>query len=220
MKRKLKNTLLYYAKQRMRRAKRRLLNSRGDGVHSPYAFRLIRQVIRNPYPYHCFDVLAVEKRDVVEALREAYGDRVVTHRRVLELIFRLVADAKPRSVALLAPEDSVLPTYIMYAHSKIELIHTICLRDTQACRALLASDVIIVEDAQGDDLDRLFVALAELRADEASKLVLLHQRNPLVQRALKQIAARVVPPVQFDLLDLRLWVWRKSVTQGRYKVYC
>lgn len=220
MRQKLKNTPLYYAKQQVRRAKRRLVNRRGDGVHSPYAFRLIRQVIRNPHPYHCFGVLAVQKRDVAQALRARYGDRVVASRRVLELVFRLVADSRPRSVALLAPEDSLLPTYIKHAQTSVALLHKSSVSDAQVCEALLGADVIIIEDAEGDDLNRLLEALAQLSVDEASKLVILHQRNPLVRQALKQASTRVSASIQFDLLDLRLWVWRRAVTRGRYKGYC
>ena len=38
--------------RRLKRSKRLIINRRGDGVHSPYAFHLISRVIRNRRPYY------------------------------------------------------------------------------------------------------------------------------------------------------------------------
>ena len=68
--------------------KRRILNWRGDGVHSPFAFNLIRNVIRQPHPYNAYRLLY--SNDEAERINEEDSqNKLWTKRKYLELIFRI-----------------------------------------------------------------------------------------------------------------------------------
>ncbi len=57
-----RSSLLTRLSRKLYRTKRAVLNRRGDGVHSPYAFAIIRQVFRNPHPYNAFELLGHQLR--------------------------------------------------------------------------------------------------------------------------------------------------------------
>lgn len=45
------------------RAPRRAARSRGFGIHSPFAFRFVREVLSQPYAYYCYDRLDKAAKD-------------------------------------------------------------------------------------------------------------------------------------------------------------
>ena len=63
--------------RRLKRSKRLIINRRGDGVHSPYAFHLISRVIRNRRPYYCFAELREELRRHTRELARAERPRPI-----------------------------------------------------------------------------------------------------------------------------------------------
>lgn len=218
MKQKLRNSLKYSTYRRLSRAKRFVLNRRGDGVHSPYAFRLISKVIRNPYPYTCFEPLARAGRERAETLRSEYGDRCIYRRRVLELVFRLVMDHRPDRVFVLAPHESLLPLYVQAISPALQMTH-ISRLDSSAAAHIATADFIIVEDMMEEEfvlLEQMLLAACEVGE---LKQVLVNRSNPMLRRYSQHLRSVLRPDVAFDLLHLELWVWREAITPGRYKVY-
>ncbi|MDO4692462.1 MAG: hypothetical protein Q4A64_06290 [Porphyromonadaceae bacterium] len=218
MKQKLRNSLKYSTYRQFVRAKRFVLNRRGDGVHSPYAFRLISKVVRNPYPYTCFEPLARETRVLGQALRTEFGDRCIYRRRILELIFRLVIDLRPQRIVLLAPKGSLVPRYLQATSLSLQMTHISSLDSLEAV-AVESADFVIVEDIPKGDmrqLERMFIAA---RTEGVLRQVLINRSNPMLRRYSQPIRSALRPNVIFDFLRLELWVWRDATTPGRYKVY-
>lgn len=85
-------------------------HSHGFGVHSPSAFRLIREVINPPslyayYAYADIEAIASDRRQ---------GE-------LLRLIFRLMLDFRPRTIALLGDDEPIRRT-IKFAHPSAAIV--------------------------------------------------------------------------------------------------
>ena len=91
--------------------RRRLLNWRGDGVHSPFAFNLIRNVIRQPHPYNAYRLLY--SNEEAERINEgASKSKLWTKRKYLELIFRITHHHKAQACYLEGDPKSLVLKYI------------------------------------------------------------------------------------------------------------
>lgn len=192
--------------------KRSIINRRGDGVHSPYAFGVVRQVIRNPHPYSAFPQLAIEAKAKRPLLKSLHG-RAITKVRVAELIFRFVHHHPQGRVLLIAPEDSLLPSYLEATGKVTHLVHQCQLPEGEPL-----PETIIIEDAGPCAIEMLTQVLGRLQTTE-HRMVLLNKTCPEVKRQLKQWRRIARPQVSFDTLDLEIWIWRRALTAGRYTVH-
>ena len=93
---------------RLKRSKRLIINRRGDGVHSPYAYHFITRVVRNARPYYCFTGLREALRQARE-LSEGKPPRPIRKARTLELVFRIAHELQARHVLLLTGETAFVP---------------------------------------------------------------------------------------------------------------
>lgn len=197
-------------------AKRAVFNRRGDGVHSPYAFEVIRQVFRNPYPYTAFAPLGRQLRTHRASLRTLYGDRLVSSPRIAELIFRLVHRHSRGEVLLIAPQESLLPHYLQ-ATGKASSLTQIA---TLPCGTMEALPTVVVAEDWGQASQAEIQAFADsIIAHRGEQVIVLHRHNPFIGRELRYLRQVAQPEVVFDTLDIEVWVWRKAITPGRYKVH-
>ena len=176
--------------QGLKRAKRLLLNQRGDGVHSPFAFGLIHRVVRNRRPYYCFAPLREELRASVRSLSQ----EALRSPAALELIYRLLQELRPSEVAYRAAAVSMLPRYL-------EQSGLPCLRLEPQTQELAPRSCLILELCQQSPELMLFV----------------HLSRPRFGRQLEQLRAELQPQLVLDLLDLQLWFFDPSLTPSRYK---
>lgn len=203
------NSLLYRVSCRLRRLKRGVLNRRGDGVHSPFAFQLIRQTFRNPHPFVAFEKLRAKQGEGLRALKADWGDSLITRPKVAELIFRLVHHwlAQPDVVTLIAPAVSILPEYLWATSKVAELVHS------ETCPPALSSLLVVEDIAQAELLPDLAPPLG------AERMVIWHRHNPKLRSQLKHLRKQHKPQAVFTTLDLEVWVWRRSLTPGRYTIH-
>lgn len=200
------------------RTKRLLINRRGDGVHSPYAFDLIRQAVRNPHPYAVFSTLSKTLTRRTSQLRQRHGDLLITHFKDAELIFRLVhlAGSSNKCILLYSHEDSILPHYIQ-ATGKGQI--------TQLITGMSYSfghskpTIIIVEDTSKIQLDELTEALQTHLTADGDMMLIWHRANPRLRPLITKVRQRLMPPITFDLAQLEVWVWRPATTHGHYIVF-
>lgn len=73
----------------------RFRHRKGYGVHSPFAFRLITDVVYQRWPYYRYRELAAQEAGLPDALRRADS------RKLKRLLFRLVNEAQPQTLALI-----------------------------------------------------------------------------------------------------------------------
>ncbi|MCM1521895.1 MAG: hypothetical protein NC039_04500 [Muribaculaceae bacterium] len=92
-------------------ALKRRWRRRGHGVHSPYAFRLVTEVFRDPGAYYAYPLLE----------RTAKGAGIAPRR--LKLLFRLMCEFAPERVHVTEALTDAERTAIMAADSRICLTH-------------------------------------------------------------------------------------------------
>lgn len=218
MRQRIRNSIAYRIGRNLRRSKCFLLNRRGDGVHSPYAFRLIHQVLRNPHPYTAFVPLAGLHALRCKDLGLRYGDRAITARRYLEVIFRLAVDIRPERALVLTLEDSLAPNYLAEAigSKNVEVVH---FGQELSQEQILASRLIVAETASSNQITILAQTLSVREKSDKALLLVLNTYNPELRRMALPLRQQLRPDIQFDLKGLELWVWRIGLTPGRYSVY-
>lgn len=198
------------------RTKRAVLNRRGDGVHSPYAFATIRQVFRNPYPYNAFELLGLRLQEQAPHIKALYGDRLIRRKSVAEVIFRLIHREDLGRIILVSTKESLLVSYLE-ATGKVTLLeHT---PEFPCLEVLGRAELIIIEDLQREHLPQLECWLQSLSSHQGPISVLWHRSNPRLWKHVRSWRRVACPTVSFCSLDLELWVWRPQLTPGHYKVY-
>ena len=185
-----------------------LLNQRGDGVHSPFAFGLIHRVVRNRRPYYCFAPLREELRVRARSLSQ----EALRSPTALELIYRLLQELRPSEVAYRAAAVSMLPHYL-------EQSGLPCLELETQTQELAPRSCLILESwpTEGAELDELTRQLQELCRQSPELMLFVHLSRPRFGRQLEQLRAELQPQLVLDLLDLQLWFFDPSLTPSRYK---
>lgn len=80
----------------------RYRHGRGFGVHSPFAYRLITEVLRETLPYYDWDRVTSRRHRLLYRLLCRFRPNAVSAPPSLEAIVKMAAP----SVALVAPEDA------------------------------------------------------------------------------------------------------------------
>ncbi|MDO4707353.1 MAG: hypothetical protein Q4A61_02870 [Porphyromonadaceae bacterium] len=220
MKQRQTNSIPYRLGRHIKRTKCMLLNRRGDGVHSPFAFRIIRQVLRNPHPYGAFAKLKVLQRTRRDAIREATQHRAIISRKHLEIIFRLAVDCEATYIHLLTTNPSLVADYITEARPLALISQTFSEHQDMFPLEIRKAELIVVEDIQAEALELLTQALISRDLSPQAHILVLNTYNPKIRVSLKELRKKLKADVQFDLKGLEIWVWRKGITPGRYSVYC
>ena len=194
--------------QGLKRAKRLLLNQRGDGVHSPFAFGLIHRVIRNRRPYYCFAPL----REELRASACSLSQEALRRPSALELIYRLLQELRPNEVAYRAAAVSMLPRYLEHAGLP-------CLELEPRTEQLAARSCLILESwpSEGEELVQLTHQLQKLCRQSPELMLFVHLPRPRLAPQLERLRAELEPQLVLDLLDLQLWFFDPSLTPSRYK---
>lgn len=79
----------------------RCRHSRGFGIQSPWAYRFVRYVVNEHYPYYAYGPLAAAHPDLTPATR-----------RLMELCFRMANHLQPRTVADFGDSGEAFAHYV------------------------------------------------------------------------------------------------------------
>lgn len=208
--------------QRLKRSKRLIINRRGDGVHSPYAYHFITRVIRNVRPYYCFTELREALRQARE-LSEEKPPRPIRKARTLELIFRIAHELQARHVLLLTGETSFVPRYLMATGSVEQVIerqHIPALSEVSTA-SLVVVERIPLEDRERTQLSSLLKDLAKRK--EASVVgtkritALVSTRSRTAKRLARSLRGEAKPQLIIDLIDIEVWFFDARLTPSIYK---
>ena len=110
-------------------------HKRGYGVHSPFAFDLITNVIEERHPYYVFQKIESLRKKLVKDRKELFvtdfgtgesGKRKVAHiatkslskKRYAQLLFRLVRTFKPNTIIELGTSLGITTAYLASVDSK------------------------------------------------------------------------------------------------------
>lgn len=207
---------------RLKRSKRLIINRRGDGVHSPYAYHFITRVIRNVRPYYCFTELREALRQTRE-LSEGKPPRPIRKARTLELIFRIAHELQARHVLLLTGETSFVPRYLMATGSVEQVIerqHIPALSEVSTT-SLVVVERIPLEDRERSQLSSLLKDLAKRK--EASVVgtermtALISTRSRTAKRLARSLRGESKPQLIIDLIDIEVWFFDARLTPSIYK---
>lgn len=220
MKRRQRNSIHYRLGRHIRRTKCMLLNRRGDGVHSPFAFRFIRQVLRNPHPYTAFEPLAGLHQERKKQLQKATGHQAIVRKRFLEIIFRLAVDYATNRISLWGAKDSLVSAYLSEALPLALIEHRSTGIQAVDTHEICAARLIVLEDVLPNDLKQILQILRDKTKTEEVQILVLNTYNPSLRAGIKTVQGKFKADVQFDLKGLEIWVWRKGLTPGCYSVYC
>ncbi len=208
--------------QRLKRSKRLIINRRGDGVHSPYAYHFITRVVRNARPYYCFTELREALRQARE-LSEEKPPRPIRKARTLELIFRIAHELQARHVLLLTGETSFVPRYLMATGSVEQVIerqHIPALSEVSTA-SLVVVERIPLEDRERSQLSSLLKDLAKRK--EASVVgtermtALISTRSRTAKRLARLLRGEAKPQLVIDLIDIEVWFFDTRLTPSIYK---
>ena len=207
---------------RLKRSKRLIINRRGDGVHSPYAYHFITRVVRNARPYYCFTELREALRQARE-LSEEKPPRPIRKARALELIFRIAHELQARHVLLLTGETSFVPRYLMATGSVEQVIerqHIPALSEVSTA-SLVVVERIPLEDRERSQLSSLLKDLAKRK--EASVVgtermtALISTRSRTAKRLARLLQGEAKPQLVIDLIDIEVWFFDARLTPSIYK---
>ena len=208
--------------QRLKRSKRLIINRRGDGVHSPYAYHFITRVVRNVRPYYCFTELREALRQARE-LSEGKPPRPIRKARTLELIFRIAHELQARHVLLLTGETSFVPRYLMATGSVEQVIER---QHIPALSEVSTASLVVVERIPLDDRERsqLSSLLKDLAKRKEASVVgtermtaLVSTRSRTAKRLARSLRGEAKPQLVIDLIDIEVWFFDARLTPSIYK---
>lgn len=134
---------------------------RGFGVHSPWAFRLINEVINERRPYHAYAEL--------EQMASCDGKERL---RLCRLYFRLSNFFQPKTIVDYAPHDPAYGVYMAAACSQADvtpILGDLTDRDRQALDEVETIDLLRMS-VEGDW--RRFYTLAREKAHDGSAFII------------------------------------------------
>lgn len=170
---------------------RRWRHTRGFGVHSPFAFKLVSDILRLPARYGYYGYTDIEKVAAAERRKRHSANQEYTRKAKKEakLFLRLVAFLNPGTLFLHRSEQTrLLHLAAMQADSHLRILTSekniancrmICTSaDSLELEVLLShitrpGSIILIKDYQAETLKRLFEALPE-------GLFLYGQRNAIL----------------------------------------
>ena len=208
--------------QRLKRSKRLIINRRGDGVHSPYAYHFITRVVRNVRPYYCFTELREALRQARE-LSEEKPPRPIRKARTLELIFRIAHELQARHVLLLTGETSFVPRYLIATGSVEQVIerqHIPALSEVSTA-SLVVVERIPLEDRERSQLSSLLKDLVKRKGASVvgteRMTALVSTRSRTAKRLAHSLRGESKPQLIIDLIDIEVWFFDTRLTPSIYK---
>lgn len=185
------------------RLKRYILNRRGDGVHSPYAFYLITKIIRNRHPYYCFGSLAFQTK---------FKSSTLT-RKQKEFLFRLVQQERCRYACLISTSDSSLREYLDATGSLYSSSYSLSIDSDYV------PDILVIENSRFVESNVVIELLKRMQQTYKRSFVIISRREKWGRRLVNELIDLPTSQLVIDLVDLILIVQDNRITHGRYKAF-
>lgn len=102
----------------------RYKRSRGFGIHSPFAYRFITGVLREPLPYYAYADITRRRNMAFNLASRIEGHRRVISEKNARLLFRIAADVNPRVILQIGTTYGVSTTALLDVDRTSQLVIT------------------------------------------------------------------------------------------------
>ena len=184
---------------------RKICHSGGHGIHSPFAFDFVANVVYNPCPYYFFDTFAASEKE----------------RKVGELLFRIVERYKLLSVVTVGQQHPFLAAYTVAVSSAIkrydiELVKT---GEKEVDKGLFLEPTLFLfdDDATKEGWMEFYREIKDSIHDHSVIAVMDIQEN-IEKRAIWNEFSFSQTGVMFDLYDIGIIFFKKGLHKKRYIV--
>ncbi len=161
----------------------RIGHCRGFGVQSPWAYRMVRYVINEHYPYYAYG-----------SLRAAYPQLGVEERKVCELCLRLANSVRPSLVVAYGAGGDALGSYVRAGCRKADYVKAAGVDGE--CFARQPEMTVI---APGEGAAEMLAAVSGGARDGSVAVLLDIYRDKAMRRLWRGTAADMQGVVTFDL---------------------
>lgn len=148
---RLKSRLKYLIKSRYKK---------GFGVHSPFMYHLMTDVLECKYPYYCFD----EIEDIRCQLKPAVRKKCLP-RKYGQMLFRLINHFQPECMLEFGMGDGITAQYLQHASGNLAGDYLDQVPNTRCVRNLLSRFlpdlVVFYPDLSADGLRKALLACIE-----------------------------------------------------------
>ncbi len=195
-------------RHRLRYSKRLLINRRGDGVHSPFAFHFITKVVRNHRPFYCFAELAPRVKEVYP-LSQARRQR-----RICELLFRASHALRVKNIVHLGASVTPLKDYLEQTGYVTSWASCATVEEL-AVHSAYAPDLVILEDPSF--CAQLHPYLMKWQEQTAHLILAVYTLDRGALNQWKALQAVCPARLRIDLLDLQFAFYDERLTTSSYK---
>lgn len=197
----------------------RLGHNHGYGVHSPFAFLFLTQVVYEKGRYYHYDILRVQQK----ALAEENNRKWATYepKRIKRLLFRLVNWARPETIIdagvhtaarlyLQAGRNDARYTYILLHPDVLFAPHVNCKR---------VDFMYIHNYSRPEAVEESFKTCAPLTGERSVFVVYGIHYNKRMTAVWKRMQQHPRVGITFDLYDIGILLFDKKMTKQDYVVY-
>lgn len=107
--------------RRYRTAWSRHHRSAGFGIHSPHAYRFVREVLRERNPYYAYQYIFTLRKEVLQTERKHAHPRVISLKNA-KMLFRITNHFTPAHILQIGTSYGISATSMMEANSKARIL--------------------------------------------------------------------------------------------------
>ena len=107
--------------RRYRTAWSRHHRSAGFGIHSPHAFRFVREILRERNPYYAYQQIAFWRKNVIQAMRKSKHHPQVMSLQNAKMIFRITNHFTPAHILQIGSNYGLAAASMMAANSQAHI---------------------------------------------------------------------------------------------------
>lgn len=161
----------------------RICHCRGFGVQSPWAYRMVRYVINEHYPYYAYS-----------DLRAAFPGLGVVERKVCELCLRLANSVRPSRVVAFGVAGEALGSYVKAGCRRADYV---VVAGSGSLECMRGAEMAVI--APCDGFEHVFAAFSGGAVDGSVAVLLDIGRDGRARRLWRDIVAGRQGVVTFDL---------------------
>lgn len=184
----------------------------GYGVHSPFAFSLITDVIYEKRPYYAYRSLAAEQKKWMKERRGGKGTR-----KVNRLLFRLVNKMQPQTIVELG-HPSVTSLYLQASKPSAEFLFASDLSELFLEVGVSIDFLYLNEDRNPVLLEEAFHVCVRRTTPESVFVIKGISHSKAMKALWKRLQAHEEVGITFDLYDVGILFFDKTKIKQHYIV--